>query len=117
MSAAKNTITAQVSITNNTYLRILFQQFNINGEPRRSWGGSPPDGKRMNEFLKITASQGKKHIPLHIEYDKMIWSGLSWGAAEAKPQDMDATNPVQIICSSSETDLLILKADIYQVEY
>ena len=61
-----------------------FQQFDPNGLPHRSWPGGPPDGKKVSEVIKISATQDGKEIPLHIEYDKKIWSGLSWGSGRNK---------------------------------
>jgi hypothetical protein len=119
VSAGKNTIhgvvgaggTVQAGAGRN--LRILVQQFGANGFPVRSWGGSPPDGKKMDTLIRITARQGGAALPLYVEYDKMIWSGLSWGAAELRQGTFDATLPVEIECYSAEKDELRLEAQIY----
>ncbi len=113
----KNQIEVTIMPNRNKNIRIIFQQFENNGNPRRSWGGSPPDGKKMNELLKIIVKQSEKEIPLHIEYDKMIWSGLSWAAGEITKTDIDINKPLKIQCSSSETDSLKLKAEVYEVGY
>ncbi|MFT3702832.1 MAG: hypothetical protein QM802_10695 [Agriterribacter sp.] len=113
----ENTIAATVTVAKQKYIRIIFQQYGADGLPRRSWGGAPPDGKKMDAFMKITVTQGKKNIPLHIEYDKMIWSGLSWAAGEINPKDIDATKPLEIACSSTEKDKLTLRATVYEVAY
>jgi hypothetical protein len=96
-------------------LRILLQQFGPDGNPVRSWGGSPPDGKKMNELIQIRASQAGTALPLYIEYDKMIWSGLSWGAAELRQGTYDPAVPVVIECHSTEKDALRLEARVYGV--
>lgn len=114
---AKNTIETKINVVKNNHLRILFQQFDAKGFPRRSWGGAPPDGKKMNEILKIIVKQGTKIIPQYIEYDKMIWSGLSWAACEINPKDIDFSKPVEIVCTSAETDALVLKAEVYELKY
>jgi hypothetical protein len=98
-------------------LRIFFQQFGADGLPVRSWGGAPPDGHQMNELLVIRAMQAGKELPLAIEYDKMIWSGLSWGAAELRRGSFDPAVPVEIACSSAEKDELRLEASVYAVGY
>jgi len=115
--AGLNSIRATVNAPGGKHIRILFQQFGPDGFPRRSWGGSPPDGKKMDAFLQISVTQGKKTVPLHIEYDKMIWSGLSWGAAEIVPGDWDAARPLEVQCHSTEAEKLQLKAHIYAVTY
>jgi hypothetical protein len=112
----KNLIEVTVTPIQNKNIRIIFQQFEKNGLPRRSWGGSPPDGKKMNELLKIAVKQNEKEIPLNIEYDKMIWSGLSWAAGEIDKKNIDLSKSLSIQCSSSETDELKLKAEVYALE-
>ena len=96
-------------------LRILLQQFGADGNPVRSWGGSPPDGKKMNELIQIRVLQAGAALPLYIEYDKMIWSGLSWGAAELRHGTFDPAVPVVIECHSMEKDTLRLEARVYAV--
>ena len=115
-SRGKNVVGGMVPAQGKT-LRVLFQQFGADGFPVRSWGGSPPDGKKMNELLVIRARQAGKELPLAIEYDKMIWSGLSWGAAELRAGDFDVSAPVEIECTSAEKDALRLEARVYAVVY
>jgi hypothetical protein len=113
----KNNIEASVMPPPGKSLRILFRQLGADGLPHRSWGGAPPDGRKMDVLLKIQASHGKKLVPLILEYDKMIWSGLSWGAAEIRPAGLNPALPVTINCSSAETEPFVLKADVYVLTY
>jgi hypothetical protein len=94
-------------------IRILFSQCGADGVPFRSWGGAPPDGTPMNKFLTITAKQGEATIPLRIEYDKMIWCGLSWAAGEIDATKFDPGQPVQVICTSKEGESKYFKINIY----
>jgi hypothetical protein len=112
----KNVVGGVVPAQGRT-LRVLFQQFGADGLPVRSWGGAPPDGKKMNELLVMRARQAGKELPLVVEYDKMIWSGLSWGAAELRQGSFDAAAPIEIECSSAEKDELRLEARVYAVAY
>jgi hypothetical protein len=98
-------------------VRIIFQQFDAKGFPYRTWGGAPPDGKKMDAFFRINVTQKGKPVPLRIEYDKMIWSGLSWAAGEISEDDLDFGKPLSIECVSTETQLLTLKADVYAIGY
>lgn len=116
-ATSKNTLSGNVKPQPGKTLRIIMQQYYKNGDPCRSWPGAPPDGKNVSEVIIIKASQNGKKLPTHIEYDKMIWSGLSWGAAEIKPGDFDANFPVDIQCISLEKDELNMKADVYAVTY
>ena len=90
-----HTASIQINPIAGMNIRILFSQCGTDGIPFRSWGGAPPDGTRMNEFLSITAKQGEKILPVRIEYDKMIWCGLSWAAGEINAADFDSKQPVQ----------------------
>ena len=99
------------------HIRIIVQQFDTNGLPHRSWGGSPPDGKKMNSYLKISISQNGKEVPAHIEYDKIIWSGLSWAAAEIDEKHINVHQSLDIRCTSTEETILRLKAELYRVTY
>lgn len=115
--AGKNTIEGEVNAVNGKNVRIIMQQFDPAGTPHRSWPGSPPDGKKVSEVIRINVSQDGKEIPTHIEYDKVIWSGLSWGAAELRQGDFDASKPLHIRCTTDEKDELKLTANIYAVGY
>jgi len=94
-------------------LRILFSQCGADGKPFRSWGGAPPQGTKMNEYLTITAKQGGKNLPVRIEYDKMIWCGLSWAAGEIAPADFNASQPVHISCTSKDGEARYFKINVY----
>jgi hypothetical protein len=115
--AGKNAITAKVNPVKSWGLRIILQQFDKKGLPYRSWPGAPPDGKKVNEVIRIAVTQGGKEIPLRIEYDKVIWSGLSWGAGEIGEKALDASMPVEIHCSSAEQVDLELGLRVYAVTY
>jgi hypothetical protein len=113
----KNTISCAVTPVKGKDIRILFQQFGPDNLPRRSWGGSPPNGKKMDEFFKIIVTQGKKSIPVAVQYDKMIWSGLSWASGEVQSSSFNPDIPLNIKCLTKETDMLTLKAEVYAVSY
>jgi hypothetical protein len=116
-SAGKNAIQAQVNAAKVKNVRIIMQQFYKNGDPCRSWPGAPPDGKKVSEVIIIKVAQDGKEVPIHIEYDKMIWSGLSWGAGEVKQGSFDPDKPLDIQCISKEKDELKLTAKVYAVGY
>jgi hypothetical protein len=67
----------------------------------------------MNEYLTITAKQGGKTLPVRVEYDKMIWCGLSWAAGEINAADVDSKQPLQFTCTSKEGDSRYFKVNVY----
>ena len=108
-----HTASVQINPMAGMNIRILFSQCGADGKPFRSWGGAPPDGTKMNEFLSITAKQGEATLPVRIEYDKMIWCGLSWAAGEINAADFDAKQPVQILCTAKDGESKYFKINIY----
>jgi hypothetical protein len=115
--ADKNRMETRISVPIGMHLRILLQQFDANGLPHRSWGGSPPSGKKMDAFLKIRVSQDGQYLPLHMEYDKVIWSGLSWAAVELRSENINQAKPLEISCESTEPVNLRLEARLYAITY
>ncbi len=115
----KNRIGASVDVKAfaGRSLRVIVQQFGSDGNPVRSWGGAPPDGKKMNQLVSIVVWQGMTALPVRMEYDKMIWSGLSWGVVEVAGKDYDPTAPVVVECMTAEKEELKLEARIYAVGY
>jgi hypothetical protein len=113
----KNTIEATVTGPAEGDLRIIFQQKGKNGQIMRSWPGGPPTGTSMEKVLKIAAVQNSKEIPVEINYDKQIWSGLSWGAGEVKHGTFKPGAPITIRCGSGEKDEVVLEGKVMVVSY
>ena len=112
-----NTIEATIAAPAKGDLRIIFQQRDKDGNIMRSWPGGPPSGTSVGKVLKIVAKQDGKTLPVEINYDKQIWSGLSWGAGEIRRKDFIAGRPITIRCSSGEKAPVQLEGQLYEVEY
>jgi hypothetical protein len=112
-----NTIEATIAPPAKGDLRIIFQQRGTDGGVMRSWPGGPPNGKTVGTVLKIVVEQDGKPLPVEINYDKQVWSGLSWGAGETKHGDFAGEAPVTIRCSSTEKNPVKLEARLYVVSY
>ena len=110
-------IKATVQPPANGDLRIIFQQWYADGTVARSWPGGPPNGISMGKVLKISAEQGGKSLPVNIDYDRLIWSGLSWGAGEIEHTSFAPGEPIVIRCSSTEKIPVTLKGKLYAVRY
>jgi hypothetical protein len=114
----KNVIAATVSAPKNGNLRIIMQQHSSkDGAIMRSWKGGPPTGTNMGKFFVLSATQDGKPLPIEINYDKVIWSGLSWAAGEIGHAALRPGAPVAIECSSAEESPVQLEGHVYQVEY
>lgn len=112
----EHTVESQLQNPSGT-VRVVFSQLDGWGNPFRSWGGAPPDGTKMNEFIKITARQGKKNVPVRIDYDRMIWSGLSWGVGEIDAKHLNTKSPLTVTCWSKEGESKNFKIELYSVVY
>jgi hypothetical protein len=117
VSRGQNTIEATLTAPTKGDLRIIFQQRNSDGWITRSWPGGPPKGKPVGTVLGIRADQNGKELPIATDYDRVIWSGLSWGAGEIRRGDFVAGQALTVHCSSAEKNPMKLEARVYSVEY
>jgi hypothetical protein len=113
----QNTIEAKINAPAKGDLRIIFQQHGSDGTVMRSWPGGPPNGKSVGTVLKIFAEQDGKALPIEINYDRQVWSGLSWGAGEIHHGNFVADQPIVVRCSSAEKNPVHLVAQVYAVSY
>jgi hypothetical protein len=120
-SHGKNTIQATVNAPLSGDLRILIQQRSAkDGTIMRSWKGGPPTGTNMGKIFTLTASRDGKppvEIKVEINYDKVIWSGLSWAVGEIRHNAFRPGQQVTIQCSSAEEESVALEGKVYRVEY
>jgi hypothetical protein len=117
VSKGQNTIEASITAPTRGDLRIIFEQRNSDGWIIRSWPGGPPNGKSVGTVLKIHAEQDGKPLPIATDYDRVIWSGLSWGVGEIRHGDFFGGRALTVRCSSGEKNPLKLEARVYAVEY
>jgi len=111
-----NTAVASLTAPKGDALRIFFQQ-TADGKPVRSSRGAPPNGTSLGKILQIQVLQESRHVPLNINYDKAIWSGLSWGVGEVKCRDLKSGVPITVRCLSLEQRPVDLTAELYLVSY
>jgi hypothetical protein len=55
-----------------------FQQFDQEGHAVRTTTGSGPDTPGLGSMLLLTATATGEELEVEIQYDRAIWSGLSW---------------------------------------
>jgi hypothetical protein len=111
-----NSVTGTLASPAKANLRIILRQF-VQGKPLRSSRGAPPNGISLDNILRIEALQNGAPLPVHLNYDKALWSGLSWAVAEVNQHDIVTGTPLVIRCSSMETQPVELKAELYSVSY
>ncbi|HZB88356.1 MAG TPA: hypothetical protein VE291_06850 [Terracidiphilus sp.] len=116
-TTAPSTIEASIAPPRAGTLRVIMREHTPEGDIRRTWAGGPPDGTNMAKIFTIEATQGERTIPVAIDYDKIIWSGLSWAVGEIKASDLTPGQPVLIRFHSAEKDPVKLEGKAYRVTY
>ncbi len=72
----------------------------------------------MGQHFRIGALQAGILLPIMTQYDKVVWSGLSWAAGEISQQEFGPDQPIEIRLSSADRDLsLRLGVQLYAVNY
>jgi hypothetical protein len=116
-TTGKGVIEATISPPAGGDLRLVMQQHNPDGSIRRTWAGGPPKGTNMGQVFLLEATQNGRTLPVTINYDKVIWSGLSWAVGEIKRKDLQPGAPITLRFTSKEKDPVTLTGNVYQVTY
>ncbi len=116
-AAGTGSIEATTDPPSHGALRIIIQEMTPDRHLRRTWAGEPPTGENMGKVFALSATQAGRSIPVQIDYDKIIWSGLSWAVGEIDAHDVTPGVPLKIQFHSSEKDPITLKGSAYLVEY
>ena len=111
-----NTVTGTVLAPVGMDLRIVMRQ-SAHGKPVRTSRGAPPNGTSLAHLLRIEATSASRSLPVQANYDKAIWSGLSWAVGEISHKDLAARLPVVIRCTSHEDHPVDLSVELYAVKY
>ncbi|HEY9713627.1 MAG TPA: hypothetical protein V6C72_09160, partial [Chroococcales cyanobacterium] len=110
---------AEASVDPPTHgvLRVILQEMTPDGHLRRTWAGGPPNGANMAKVFALSATQDGRDIPIKLDYDKIVWSGMSWALGEIDASDLTPGVPLIIRFHASEKDPITLKSTVYLVEY
>lgn len=109
-------IEASVQVPANADLRLVMQQYSPDGTLHRTSGGGEPDGTSMGHILLLKAEQNGRELPVRTEYDRKIWSGLSWAEGEISHHDL-SPGIVKLTFRTTEKDPMTLKAHVFAVNY
>ena len=112
----KNSATTTIaSLPAGKDIRVLWQQFNAKGIPVRSVTVASRGG--AGKVLSIVAEQEGRPVPMQINYNRSIWSGLSWAAAEIKSTELDPAKPLKFTFTSLEPNPVEIRAQVHAVKY
>ena len=98
-------------------LRVIFQEKTPEGFVRRTWAGGPPSGENMAKVFALSATQNGQSVRVHLDYDKIVWSGMSWAVGEIDASDLNPGQPLVVHFHSAEKDPVTLGGSAYVVEY
>jgi hypothetical protein len=116
-TVAPATIEANIEPPSKGVLRVIMRERTPDGYIRRTWAGGPPNGTNMGKVFTIDATQNGRAIPVHVDYDKVVWSGLSWAVGEIKVSDLAPNQSLLVRFHSAEKDPVTLEGAAYQVVY
>ena len=98
-------------------LRVILREETPEGSIRRTWAGGPPSGENMGKVFSLSATQDGHPVPVLIDYDKIVWSGMSWAVGEIDAAKLAPGKPLTIRFQSAEKDPITLEGTAYLVEY
>ena len=116
-STGKGVIQATIPAPAGGDLRLIMQQYSPDGSLRRTWPTGSPNVENMGKLFLLKAEQNGKELPIHEDYDREIWAGLSWAAGEISQKDLRPGTPLTLTFQSMEKDPVTLKGQLYLVNY
>jgi hypothetical protein len=114
---SRGVIEATVQAPPDADLRLVMQQYSPDGSLRRTWAGGPPTGTNMGKVFVLKAEQGGHELPIHENYNRVVWAGLSWAEGEISHRDMRPAEPVKLTFRTTEKDPVTLKGHVYAITY
>jgi hypothetical protein len=111
-----NEVEATITAPSRGDIRIVFQQKEEAGNPVET-ESSRATRTSLAALLRIWAEQSGTRVPVEIDYDRYIWSGLSWATGEIRGKSLKRGQPVTIHFSTREEEDVALEGNLYAVEY
>jgi hypothetical protein len=112
-ATGKGEIQATISVPPGGDLRLIMQQYAPDGTLRRTWAGDA----NMGQVFLLNAEQQGREVPVRVEYNKVIWAGLSWAVGEISHRDLRPDQPLTLTFQSTEKDPVTLKGKVFLVHY
>lgn len=110
-----NTTSATVVAPAHGRLRVIMNQLSAAGEPLRSRGGEKPVRVSLDNVFRIEVRCGDRLLPIKLNYDRRVWSGLSWAVAEADLETVLPGESLSVRCSSAEPQATTITLAVYHV--
>lgn len=111
-SIGKGIIASTIKAPAKGTLRLVMQQYSPDGTLRRTWATGS-----MGKSFVLRATQSGKDLHIRENYDRVIWSGLSWAVGEIPRSELQPGRPLTLTFQSKEKDSVKLKGQIYLVQY
>lgn len=112
-SIGKGIVQAVIPAPADGDLRIIVQQYVSDGALFRTFAGDTSMGK----VFQLQAEQSGHPLPIHEDYDRVIWSGLSWAVGEVAQKDLQPHAPLTLTIRSTENSAVTLRGSLYRVRY
>jgi len=116
-AAGTNAVDFTVDPPARGMLRVILRKKTPDGFIRRTWAGGPPSGQNMAKVFALSARQGDRTIPVRLDYDKIVWSGMSWAVGEIDSADLQPGQPLIVHFHSAEKDSVTFDGSAYLVQY
>lgn len=71
----------------------------------------------MAKVFSLSAMQDGHPISIRLDYDKIVWSGMSWAVGEIDAARLAPGKPLILRFHSAEKDPIALDGTAYLVEY
>ena len=72
----------------------------------------------MGDFFRIEALQDGHKLPVAINYDKIIWTGLAWAVGEIRRRDIVPGKPIELRLSTPDEDPSVrLDGQVFSIKY
>jgi hypothetical protein len=115
VTAAPNTTSATVRAPDGGRLRLVLRQYAAAGEPWRSRGGEKPVRVSLDQILRFEVRSGGRSLPVTIQYDRRVWSGLSWAVGEVAAEAWTPGETLTLRATSADPTPVKVNLEAYHV--
>jgi hypothetical protein len=112
-TARPDTIETTVRPPANGDLRIVLRRLDEHNKLARAVSSDT-----MADFFAIEAFQDGHALPVAINYDKIIWTGLAWAVGEIRRSDIAPGKPIELRLSTPDQEPAVhLTGQVFSVKY